>query len=254
MIAPRRVEELERLRDARRVFQDRADAGSVLSEMLFACRGTRARVFAIPAGGVPVAAAMARALDLPLDVVVVSKITLPWNTEAGFGAVAFDGTVHLNHELIALLRIGPGEVEAGVAATREKVRRRAALFRGDRPFSAAGAEPAILVDDGLASGVTMETAVEALRRGGAPRIAVAVPTGHRRAVARLARVVDTVYCANLREDHRFAVADAYERWSDVSEEDALRLLNEHRAREEGRSGGRWKHFAHEADKGEGGGT
>jgi predicted phosphoribosyltransferase len=220
MSLPPNVVHLERLRDATRVFRDRADAGRVLA----ACRGTTARVLAIPAGGVPVAVAIARSLDLPLDVAVVSKITPPGSTESGIGAVAFDGTTRLNRELIAILRLRPEEVEAGVAATRDKVRRRTALFRGDRPFAVAGADPAILVDDGLASGVTMETAVEALRRNGARRVAVAVPTGHADAVRRLAALVETVYCANLRGGARFAVADAYERWSDVDEAEAARIL------------------------------
>jgi predicted phosphoribosyltransferase len=221
------VVELERLREARRVFRDRAHAGQVLAGMLGPCRGPGARVFAIPAGGVPVAAALARDLGLPLDVVVVSKITLPWNTEAGYGAVAFDGTLSLDREIVERLGLSPEEVDAGVAATREKVRRRVTRLRGGRPFPALGDDPAILVDDGLASGVTMQAAVRALRAHGARRIVIAVPTGHARAVGRLAAEVEAVCCANVRSGGAYAVADAYERWSDVTEDEALRLLVDH---------------------------
>ncbi|MCI0591604.1 MAG: phosphoribosyltransferase, partial [Gammaproteobacteria bacterium] len=94
------VTDLPALRGRTHVFTDRNDAGRVLAEMLECSVDRNALVLGIPAGGVPVAAAIARGLRLPLDVVVVSKITLPWNTEAGYGAVAFDGTVHLNEQLV----------------------------------------------------------------------------------------------------------------------------------------------------------
>jgi putative phosphoribosyl transferase len=97
--------------------------------MLEAFKETSAMVLAIPAGGVPVGAEISRQLELPLDVAVVSKITLPWNTEAGYGAVAFDGTTRLNHDLVAGLGLGKDVVEKGIADTRAKVRRRVTLFR-----------------------------------------------------------------------------------------------------------------------------
>jgi len=90
------VLELPALHNRLCVFHDRTLAGEVLADMLSTYRGSNALVFGIPAGGVPVAAVIARALALPLDVAVVSKLTLPWNTEAGYGALAFDGTLRLN--------------------------------------------------------------------------------------------------------------------------------------------------------------
>jgi predicted phosphoribosyltransferase len=222
------VFDLERLRNAHQVFRNRAHAGKELAAMLERYRGGNAMVFAIPAGGVPVAAVMARALTLPLDVAVVSKITLPWNTESGYGAVAFDGTVGLNEDMVRSTGLAPDEVEAGVAATREKVERRVRRLRGDRPFPDLAACTVIVVDDGLASGFTMHTAIAALRKHGARQIVVAVPTGHAAAVARLADEVEAVYCANVRGGLSFAVADAYEQWSDVDEDEALRLLEETR--------------------------
>jgi predicted phosphoribosyltransferase len=220
------IRDLPELRGREHVFRDRAHAGELLAGLLAGLRGSDACLLAIPAGGVPVAAALARALGLPLDVAVVSKITLPWNTEVGYGAVAFDGSVCLNHELIEHVRLSDAEVRAGIEATRAKVQRRAVALRGAPGPPAVMGGVNVLVDDGLASGFTMRAAVRALRAAGAARIAIAVPTGSRRAVDALAGEVDDVYCANLRGGASFAVADAYQRWCDVEESEAAALLKE----------------------------
>jgi putative phosphoribosyl transferase len=98
--------------------------------MLESLADSDALLLAIPAGGVPVAAAIAKQLKLALDVAVVSKITLPWNTEAGYGAVGFDGTVRLNDELLSRLRLTDREIHEGIARTRCKVASRLAVLRG----------------------------------------------------------------------------------------------------------------------------
>jgi predicted phosphoribosyltransferase len=206
------------------VFRDREHAGEVLAGMLAKGLAGTAVILAIPAGGVPVAAVIARRLRLPLDLAVVSKVLVPWDTEAGYGAVAYDGTVRLNEPLVAALGLTPEAVEAGIAATRERVARRVRTLRGGRAFPDLGAVPAVLVDDGLASGFTMQVAIEALRRGGAAAVHVAVPTGHREAVERVAPAVDTLYCANVRAGRRYAVAEAYRSWADVSEEQVRAIL------------------------------
>ncbi|MGE5240059.1 MAG: phosphoribosyltransferase [Bacteroidota bacterium] len=212
-----RVTDLPELRNRGQVFRDRAHAGAVLAGMLDPLRGTKTRILAIPAGGVPVAAEVARRLDLPLDLAVVSKITLPWNTESGYGAVAFDGTVRLNQELIAALGLRPEVIDQGIARTREKVARRVRELRGADVMPDLRHRAAVLIDDGLASGFTMLTAIEALRNLAPDKIVVAVPTGHYDSVTRVAATVDSLYCPNIREGYSFAVADAYEQWSDVEE-------------------------------------
>jgi len=215
------IHECEALRDRAPVFRDRRDAGRALAELLGARLGPETRLLAIPAGGVPVAVALAEAQGLRVRVAVVSKVTLPWNTEAGYGAVAFDGSVQLNDALIAEFGLEEETVRAGVEATREKVARRVQSFPS--PGELSGAE-AVLVDDGLASGFTMRTAVEAVRKAGATRVVVAIPTGSLRAVRDLASRVDDVFCANVRTGPSFAVADAYEQWRDVPEAEAVALL------------------------------
>lgn len=221
---PSNVIELAGLRDRIGVFRDREHAGEILSGMLTRHEGARAILFAVPAGGVPVAAVMARRLRLPLEVAVVSKITLPWNTEAGYGAVAFDGSVLLNEPILGRIGLSKTQIEEGKRATTEKVERRLLEFRGDRPLPALADTTAILVDDGLASGFTMLAAIGALRRLGSLDIVVAVPTAGNAAVGLVAPAVDALYCANIRGGASFAVASAYERWADVDEKDAVALF------------------------------
>lgn len=210
------------------VFRNREHAGEILSEMLMQYKNTEAVVFAIPAGGVPVGAVVASKLQIPLDIAVVSKITLPWNTEAGYGAVAFDGTVRLNEDMISRIGLKEEIIEAGIEQTLNKVRKRVAEFRGGKPPIQAAGRPAVLVDDGIASGFTMLVALEALRKAGANRIIVAVPTANLNAVEFILPNVEEVYCANLRNEWAFAVADAYQHWSDVGEEEVTELLGSFR--------------------------
>ena len=219
-----KVIELLVLHDRLRVFRDRVHAGEILAGMLENYRTSQTLVMAIPAGGIPVAAVLARTLILPLDVAVVSKITLPWNTEAGYGAVAFDGTTRLNRDFLSRLRLSAGEIEEGKAATAGKVERRVERFRGNRSYPDLIRERVILVDDGLASGFTLLVGVEALKKSGAREIIVAVPTGSSSTVQRVAEEVDRLYCANIRGGWSFAVADAYERWTDVADDEALRIF------------------------------
>lgn len=216
------------LREKVGVFRDRAHAGALLSQMLSAYGGSDALVVAIPAGGVPVGSVLGRRLDLPLDVAVVSKITPPWDTEIGYGAVGFDATVQLNEHLVARLGLSDAQIQEGIEKTLAKVQRRIRTLRGDRPFPALSGRSIIVVDDGLASGLTMQVAVRSLAREGAKRILVAVPTGHQHAVQTLAGEVDAVYCANVRSGHRFAVADAYHHWSDIKERDLSQWLEQPR--------------------------
>jgi putative phosphoribosyl transferase len=201
------------------VFDDRTDAGRALAGLLENFRGSDAVVLAIPAGGWPVASELARRLGLPLDVAVVSKITPSWNTEVGYGAVAFDGTVAINEPLAEDLGIGPAERAAGIEAATRKVARRVARLRGGAGAPDLAGRPILLVDDGLASGFTMLTAIEALERLGAGAITVAVPTGHADAVRRIAGRAAAVCCANVRSGRRFAVAEAYRQWRDVTDEE-----------------------------------
>ena len=221
------LEELDDLRDRERVFRDRRHAGEVLGRMLGGRLASGAKILAIPAGGVPVAAAIAGTLTLPLDVAVVSKVTPSFDSEVGYGAVAFDGRIRIDRGARARLGVDDRETREGIARTTARVRGRVErLRRGSGPVVVPG-DTVVLVDDGLASGLTMETAVEAVREAGAACVIVAVPTGSKSAVTRLLAVADAIYCANVRTGRVFAVADAYEAWSDVDDVTASEILRQH---------------------------
>jgi predicted phosphoribosyltransferase len=222
--AMRKIFELRELHDRSYVFKDRAAAGEVLAGMLEEYRGSNALVMAVPAGGVAVAAVIARELGLSIDVAVVSKITPSWNSEVGYGAVAFDGTMRLNEELLSRMRLSQQEIQEGTKRTEQKVARRVKLLRGDRSMPNFE-HPVILVDDGLASGFTLMVAIEALRKSGAQEIMLAVPTAHEESLQRILEKVEAIYCPNIRGGFSFAVAEAYENWSDLSEEEIIRILS-----------------------------
>ena len=214
----RNVVDLPELRDRIAVFRDRDHGGKILAKMLTEFTDGDATIMAIPAGGVPVAKVMAERLNLPLGLAVVSKITLPWNTEVGYGAVAYDGTVRLNDNLVARLRLTEEQIQQGIDKSLRKVENRVKKLGGRGTLAGFSGQKAIVVDDGLASGFTMGVAIEALKKTGVSTLMVAVPTGHESSIGRLAGEVSTLYCANIRGGYSFAVADAYLKWSDVSEE------------------------------------
>lgn len=219
--------EIHDLRDKINIFWDRKDAGMVLADMLYDYKDSDSLVLGIPAGGVPVAAPISSKLGFDLDVAVVSKITLPWNTEAGYGAVAYDGTVKLNEDIISQLGLTDDQIKNGTEKALNKVKRRFKEYRGDKKFPITKNRTVILVDDGIASGFTMLVAVEALTNTGANKIIIAVPTAHLNSLELVSPMVDKVYCANIRGGRGFAVAEAYKNWYDVDDEEVLQILNKH---------------------------
>jgi putative phosphoribosyl transferase len=220
------IHELTQLHDRVGVFRNRPHAGQVLADMLAPYRQTDSLVIGIPAGGVPVAAEIARRLTLPIDVAVVSKITLPWNSESGFGAVAFDGSVHLNEALIPHLHLSAADIDDSVAKTTAKVKGRVQGLCGQRARPHLTGRTVIVVDDGLASGFTMQVAIETLHKQGAEQMIVAVPTAHTKAADKIRAHVAELYCPNVRGGWSFAVADAYQEWYDVDDAEVSRLLEQ----------------------------
>jgi len=207
------------------VFKDRLHAGKLLADKLRPIVAKeKVQVPAIPAGGVPVGYVLAEKLEIPFDVVVVRKIQIPWSTEAGFGAVTWDGTPILNEPLVAELGIGADVVEQCISRTRQSVYERNQRLRGSRPFPDLSGRTVILVDDGLASGFSMLAATESIKTRLPRRMFIAVPTGSAQAIALLASKVDQIVCLNVRSGPVFAVADAYENWYDLSDDEVLEYL------------------------------
>ena len=178
----------------------------------------------IPSGGVPVAAEIAKELGLSLDVTIVRKIQLPDNTEVGFGAVGPDGAVSLNTNLISQLRLTKEEVERQIQITVDTIKRRNELFREGRPFPFLKDKVVIIADDGLASGYTMLSAVDFIKKHKPEKVVVAVPTAPKGAVDLILSQVDELVCLNVRSGFAFAVADAYESWYDLKDEEVISIL------------------------------
>lgn len=214
-------------RDRIRVFDDRFHAGELLAEKLGEYEGREdAYVLVIPAGGVQVAFPIVRRLKLPMDLVITRKLHIPWNREAGFGAITWDGIMFLNEPLVSALGLTRKNIDRCVAEEKEVIRRRLRLFRGDRPFPDLKGKIAIVVDDGLASGFSMLATVKSIKNRGAREIVVAIPTAPVNAINLLKPHADKIICLNIRSGPLFAVADAYKVWYDLEDEDVVKLLRQ----------------------------
>lgn len=210
-------------------YRDRDHAGTVLAEKLSMLDLASPLVCAVPNGGVPVAVPIAHVLEAPLRLLLVRKLSFPENPEAGFGAVTLDGIVRLNEELMRSFRISDAVVqrqkERALASLRVRDERFGPFWTRLPPLEEA---TVIVVDDGLASGLTMEAAVASLRARRAHGVIVAVPTASMQAVRRLEAVADRVVCPHIGRLRRFAVADAYSSWCDLDEDQVMEVLENFR--------------------------
>jgi putative phosphoribosyl transferase len=211
-------------------FADRRDAGRRLALALADLHVEAPLVLALPRGGVPVAAEVARALEAPLDVMLVRKLGAPGMPEYGLGAIA--GGAHpqtvLNDEVIALLSPDPGYVDAERRRQLAEIDRRQLAYLGDRPPLDRKGRNVILVDDGIATGATARAALTALRLEGAATIVLAVPVAPRRALEALRALADHVVClATPAAFH--AVGEHYRDFRQTTDNEVIRLLAETRA-------------------------
>lgn len=215
---------------ARPFFRDRSDAGRRLAENLAPYQGSDVTVLAIPRGGVPVAVEVAGSLGSGLDILVVRKIPIPYNPEAGYGAVTEDGAIVLNEPLVAQLGLVEEDIRLQAEEVRAEIERRGALYRNGLPPAVLEGKTAIIVDDGLASGFTMLAAVESARQRRAARIVVAVPVASRSASDVVRPVVDGLVSLITARMYAFAVASFYYRWYDLKDEEVVAYLEGWRRR------------------------
>jgi putative phosphoribosyl transferase len=205
------------------LYRDREDAGSSLASRLAHLKDDQPVVVGLPRGGVPVAFEVARALEAPLDVVVVRKLGVPVRPELAMGAIGEEGVLVLNKALVQALAIGRDELEAVVAREEAELARRQRLYRGDRsPVPVAG-RTVILIDDGIATGSTAIAAARVLRERGAKHVVLAVPVGPPDAAARFSQEVDEFVCLQA-PDWFFAVGACYEHFGQTSDEEVSELL------------------------------
>jgi putative phosphoribosyl transferase len=204
-------------------FADRRDAGRRLAERLAPLAGEQVVVVALPRGGVPVAHEVAAALDAPLEILAVRKLGAPHNPEYGIGAVAEDGTCVIDAEAAEVLGISNAELDAIVVRESAELVRRVAAYRGDRPPLDLAGRTAVVVDDGVATGLTDTAALRAVRRKGPLRVVLAVPVSSPDALVRLRAEADEVVC--LRAPRLLhGVSQYYRDFSQVSDKDVLRDL------------------------------
>lgn len=207
------------------VFADRAAAGRRLAEMIAGSEEALddAVLYALPRGGVPVAAAIADALHLPLDIVLVRKLGAPGQPELAVGAIATGGVLIVNDDVARALGVTPAILESIAAGQRREMARRERAYRPEAEAIAPAGRTAILVDDGAATGATMAAAIEAMRRLGAARVLVALPHGAPDTIERLAGKCDRMMCLETPVPYR-AVGFWYRDFDQTTDDEVVAAL------------------------------
>lgn len=206
-----------------RIFRDRKDAGERLGKRLAAYRDEAPIILALPRGGVPVGFEISHALDAPLDVFIARKLGAPGQPELGIGAVAQGGTRVMNERMVERLGIPEDYLEWITSREEAEVERRLLLLRGDRPEPEVNGRTIILVDDGLATGVTARAAIQALRLREPRRIVLAVPVCAAMTADLIRPEVDALVCLETPADLH-AIGFWYEDFDQVSDERVSELL------------------------------
>lgn len=208
------------------LFIDRKDAGRQLAQELTKY-GNRADVIvlALPRGGVPVGAEVAKALHAPLDVFIVRKLGVPGQEELAMGAIASGGVRILNEEIVHTLHIPPEVIERIAAREWQELQRREALYRGNRPAPQLSDRVVILVDDGVATGATMRAAIKAVRQHRPKRIVVAVPVSALETYHDLVQEADEVVALATPEPF-FGVGLWYDIFGQTSDDEVRAILRD----------------------------
>jgi putative phosphoribosyl transferase len=206
-------------------FLDRHDAGRQLAERLASMQLTSPLVLALPRGGVPVAYEVADVLGAPLEVVVARKIGAPFQKELGIGAVAEGGEPIYDEDLLRRLNLTPDALEDTLARERTELDRRVRRYRGGRPLPELQGHDVVVVDDGLATGVTARAALRALREHRPGRLLLAVPVGAPQSVEAMSGEADEVVCLHAPRGFS-AVGQWYEDFEQTDDTTVLHLLEQ----------------------------
>ncbi len=206
------------------MFTDRRDAGKQLAKQLVHFQESNALVLAIPRGGVPVAYEIAKHLHAELSLIIARKLPFPNNPEAGFGAIAEDGSTVILRS--AIVNLSAEMIETIVAAQKKEIQRRIKILRGGKPLPEMSNREVILVDDGIAMGSTMRASIKLCVKNHPAKLIVASPVGSpelARALQHKKQLDETI----ILEQPKFfrAVAQVYEHWRDIPDHEVLKILD-----------------------------
>ena len=203
------------------MFRDRTEAGKKLAERLIKYKANKeVIILALPRGGAPVAFEVAKKLKLPLDLMMVRKLPMPDNPEAGIGALSETGEIvwqpqkeFYREEVVKKI----------LAEQKQEVKRRIKILREGRKLPSLKNKIVILIDDGLAMGSTMEAAIKTAKAEGAKKLVLAVPVAGREVLARMKEMADEVICLEVPLFFQ-AVAQVYENWSDLEDKEVIAIM------------------------------
>ena len=205
-------------------YKDRAHAGKKLARALQAeVDDPQALVLALPRGGVPVGAALAGALGLALDILLVRKIGMPGHEEYAIGAVGSGGVTVLERHAVQESGLAPEAIDALCASALQELTRRARHYRGARPWPVLRGRTVVLVDDGIATGASMRAALEVVSAGEPGRVVIAAPVGAPDSCAALAPLADALVCP-LQPPHFHAVGRWYRQFEQTADDEVVDLL------------------------------
>jgi len=211
-------------------FFDRADAGRQLAEALAGFVERDGLLLAIPRGGVVIAAEVARLLNLSIDLIIPRKIGAPNNPEVAIGAVTQDATTLLDHRLIKLLGISRGELEDRVAYEVGEIRRRMTLYGAGQNLEGSEGRQLIVIDDGVATGYTMQAALRSARGFGPKELILAIPVAPSDTLEILKKEVDRAICLTVPENF-YAVGQFYKCFEQTDDEEVVEIMQKFSGRE-----------------------
>ena len=207
------------------IFVDRIDGGRKLAERLMHLRDRDVVVVGLPRGGVPVAAVVAKALNAPLDVILVRKLGVPSQPELAMGAIGEDGVRELNADVVQLTGVTPEEIDRVAVRERGELERRVERFRSGRELVSLKGRVAIIVDDGIATGSTARAACQVARAYGASYIVLAVPVAPRNWERDMAGVADEYVCVAAPGAFS-SVGQFYSNFTQVTDDDVVDCLSQ----------------------------
>lgn len=220
-------------------YESRSEAGIILTKFIeekdnelfldIKKNGSNYFCLCIPNGGVPVAEGFCSKLKIRYDLLIVRKMKIPYNPEAGFGSITTDGTVLINDSLVEYLNLTEMDINNATEQTKLEIEERLQFYNKSKNLSTQyqhniESKVIFLIDDGLASGFTMLAAIKMVKKYNPMKVYVAVPTAPHRSIVKIDVKVDKVFCPNIKKTLRFAVASAYRNWYDLPESKVLEII------------------------------